>query len=123
MLYDPSNIYSRFKPSTITIGFISADFLSLVLQAVGGALADTATSNQMEQQGVNIMIAGLAFQVFSLVVFFAISVEFAVRVVKAGAAQPAGWLSNQRRSLHGFVIGKDSYQSFISALDDRHHEY
>ncbi len=34
---------SRFRPRTYTILFCSCDFLSLLLQAIGGAIASTAT--------------------------------------------------------------------------------
>ncbi|KAJ5263775.1 RTA1 domain protein [Penicillium angulare] len=73
---------SRFRPRTYTTIFVSCDLLSLILQAVGGALAsqgqdgDTSTSDT----GVNIMIAGLAFQVFSLLIFMVLASEFALRV-------------------------------------------
>ncbi|KAL8635922.1 MAG: hypothetical protein Q9228_006634, partial [Teloschistes exilis] len=55
---------ARFKPRTYTIIFISCDVFSLVLQAIGGAMADTADAGSDAQQtGINVMIAGLAFQV------------------------------------------------------------
>lgn len=48
---------------TITITFISCDLVSLVLQAVGGAIASTAMTPETRDVGVNIMIAGLSSQV------------------------------------------------------------
>ncbi|THW09494.1 putative RTA1 domain protein [Aureobasidium pullulans] len=59
------------------------DFLSLLLQAVGGALAATQDDTNPSDTGVNIMIAGLAFQVVSLTIFIALSLEFAWRARKA----------------------------------------
>jgi hypothetical protein len=53
-----------------------------VLQAVGGALTATASSKESSDTGVDIMIAGLAFQVFSLGVFMAVCIEFFWRVKK-----------------------------------------
>jgi RTA1 like protein len=35
---------SRFKPRTYTVVFCTGDFLALLLQAVGGAIASDATS-------------------------------------------------------------------------------
>ena len=49
--------------------FICFDVFSLVLQAAGGAIADTSKSPAAGQSGINIMIAGLAVQVVSLTVF------------------------------------------------------
>jgi len=42
MLYAPQ--LSRFKPRTYTICFCTSDFISLVLQAAGGAIASVATT-------------------------------------------------------------------------------
>ncbi|KAF2088721.1 RTA1-domain-containing protein [Saccharata proteae CBS 121410] len=75
---------SRVKPRTYTAIFVSCDFLSLVLQAAGGGITATAHESQpsLSQTGVNIMIAGLAFQVFSLFIFICMCAEYAWRVHK-----------------------------------------
>ncbi|KAL8798928.1 MAG: hypothetical protein Q9182_006275 [Xanthomendoza sp. 2 TL-2023] len=75
---------ARFKPRTYTIIFICCDVFSLVLQAIGGALADTADTHSMEQTGINIMIAGLVFQVVSLTVFAILCADFFWSVKKHG---------------------------------------
>lgn len=67
---------SRLRPRTYTIVFIACDFLSLVLQSVGGALAATSETDADGDTGVRIMVAGLAFQVFSLLLFMALWAEF-----------------------------------------------
>lgn len=58
------------------------DFISLLLQAVGGALAATQDANDPSRDGINIMMAGLAFQVVSLTIFIALSMEFVYRARK-----------------------------------------
>ncbi|RDW73451.1 hypothetical protein BP6252_07358 [Coleophoma cylindrospora] len=68
--------YSRLQPKTYTLTFITSDVIALILQAVGGALADTAATNAASLQGVHIMIAGLAFQVVSLLAFSLLAGEF-----------------------------------------------
>ncbi|GIK00908.1 hypothetical protein Aspvir_004938 [Aspergillus viridinutans] len=75
---------SRLKPRTYTIIFVVCDFLSLVLQAAGGAITSTADHDQQDlrQTGINIMIAGLASQVASLGVFLCLCADFAWRVYK-----------------------------------------
>ena len=60
---------SFLKGRTITVSFISCDFVSLALQAVGGAIASTAVSSETRQIGVNIMIAGLSSQVAATTAF------------------------------------------------------
>lgn len=60
---------SFLKSRNITIIFVSSDFVSLALQAVGGALASTAITTQTRDIGVNIMIAGLSTQVAATTAF------------------------------------------------------
>ena len=71
---------SRFKPKTYTYIFAVSDFISLVLQALGGALASTAKTQSASQVGINIMIGGLVFQVVSLTIFMALCADFALRI-------------------------------------------
>lgn len=73
---------SRLSPKAYTITFITCDFVSLVLQAVGGAIASIAdpTDKATIDLGVHIMVAGLAFQVFSLALFMGLWGEFVVRM-------------------------------------------
>ena len=79
---------SYFKPRTYTITFITFDIIALLLQAVGGAIASTADDDDrdMTDLGINIMIAGLAWQVASLLIFIAMSTYFFLRVRKAPGA-------------------------------------
>ena len=73
---------SRIRPRTYTILFVTCDIIALVLQAAGGAITSIADSDQksLGDTGVNIMIAGLAFQVASLTLFIVLASEFALRV-------------------------------------------
>ncbi|KAE9377444.1 putative RTA1 domain protein [Stipitochalara longipes BDJ] len=72
--------HSRFQPRTYTITFISCDFASLVLQSIGGGITATAGDKRTSNAGVHIMVAGLALQVFSLVLYMVLCLEFAWRV-------------------------------------------
>lgn len=71
---------SRFTPRTYTLTFIGCDVLSLVFQAVGGALASAANTQKDLQTGVDVMLAGLGLQVASMSLFIVLSAEFAWRV-------------------------------------------
>ncbi|KAF2638969.1 RTA1-domain-containing protein [Massarina eburnea CBS 473.64] len=75
---------SRIRPKWYTYIFIGSDLLSLVLQAVGGAIASTADDKKGSDVGVKIMIAGLVFQVASMTAFFTIWGDFVLSVKKAG---------------------------------------
>lgn len=56
---------------------MSCDFASLVLQSIGGGITSTANTRKASDAGVHIMVAGLALQVFSLVLFMVLCMEFA----------------------------------------------
>ncbi|KAF7714258.1 Uncharacterized protein PECH_008930 [Penicillium ucsense] len=75
---------SRLQPKTYTIVFVTCDLVSLILQAAGGAITSMAKSNQngLAQNGINIMIAGLSFQVASLALFMGLCLDFAWEVRK-----------------------------------------
>lgn len=73
---------SRFSPRTYTITFMTCDFISLVLQGAGGGLAATAKTKSGSDSGRAIMVAGVVFQVISLVVFMGLWLEFALRLRK-----------------------------------------
>ncbi|KAF4636743.1 hypothetical protein G7Y89_g1334 [Cudoniella acicularis] len=68
---------SRFQPRTYTVTFMSSDFVSLVLQSIGGGITSTASDKSTSNAGVHIIVAGLALQVFSLVLFMVLCLEFA----------------------------------------------
>jgi RTA1 like protein len=76
---------SRFEPKPYTYVFAVSDFISLVLQGAGGGIAATAGDATTSQQGINILIAGLALQVFSLSIFIGICVELAFRIRRHGS--------------------------------------
>lgn len=67
---------SRLRPATYTITFISFDLFSLILQAAGGAVAASSNGSSSQKAGIDIMIAGLAFQVASLVIFICLCADF-----------------------------------------------
>jgi hypothetical protein len=73
---------SYLRPKTYTYLFIAGDFIALLLQAAGGGIA-ASTTGSTQQTGINIMIAGVSWQVFSLVVFAALCTHFALRVRRA----------------------------------------
>ncbi|KAF2767944.1 putative RTA1 domain protein [Teratosphaeria nubilosa] len=77
VVYGQSN--SRFTPRTVALAFMTSDFLSLLLQAVGGAIAETANDEGTKQTGVDIMIAGLVLQAISLAVFLLVVADFGLR--------------------------------------------
>jgi hypothetical protein len=72
-----------FAPKTYSYVFIGCDVISLILQATGGALAASADTKSAQNTGVNVMIAGLVFQVASIGLFMVLSLDFLRRVKRA----------------------------------------
>lgn len=78
---------SSLSPSSYAIIFCTCDVISLVVQAVGGALAAKATVelNGDTTTGTHIMVAGIAFQLFTMSIFALLVCDFlrrAKRLVK-----------------------------------------
>ncbi|KAJ9502310.1 hypothetical protein LTR99_001161 [Exophiala xenobiotica] len=71
--------FSFIKPRFYTYIFIAADFLSLLLQAIGGALASTADTQDQQDLGDNLMMAGICWQVAALAFFAATALVYILR--------------------------------------------
>lgn len=69
---------SRLRPKYYPWIFISCDLLSIVLQAIGGAISSATDDMTILDVGTNVMIAGLAFQVFTLLVFGCFAADYAL---------------------------------------------
>ncbi|KAH6874431.1 RTA1 like protein-domain-containing protein [Thelonectria olida] len=81
--------WSLLKPKQYTVIFVAADVISLLLQATGGALAVLAGENKDQLElGNNVMMGGIAFQVFTLTTFAMLAVLFLVRRVRARPSNP-----------------------------------
>ena len=69
--------HSRFPPKVFYYTFIPCDIISLILQAVGGAMS--SSSNGSSNVGVNIALAGLGFQVATVLIFIFLTVDYFLR--------------------------------------------
>lgn len=74
---------SRFNPKLFYYIIIPCDIVSLVLQAAGGGLS--SESSGQSKLGVNLAIAGMAFQVVTIVVFCGFFADFLIRYFRSGA--------------------------------------
>ena len=73
--------YSLLKPLHYSYIFITCDVVSLVVQAVGGGMTSIAAQRYEDvDPGTNTMIAGIAFQVFSMTVFLIFWLVFCWRI-------------------------------------------
>ncbi|PVH93359.1 RTA1-domain-containing protein [Periconia macrospinosa] len=81
LTFGPEN--SRIKPLSYPRIFIPCDVASLLLQAAGGGIASAASHSDRDPSvGNNIMIAGLAVQVVTLLIFILLSIDFALRTLR-----------------------------------------
>jgi hypothetical protein len=75
---------------------MSCDFIALVLQAAGGAIADTASTRKGSDFGTHILVAGLVFQVMSLLFFIGVAFQYARVVLKLKQGKDTSVQSLQR---------------------------
>jgi hypothetical protein len=68
---------SRFNPKLIYWIFITSDITSLSLQGAGGGISSTTSGSS--KLGENISLAGLCFQVFTLVIFALLAGDYLFR--------------------------------------------
>jgi len=88
--------YGVVKPRFYTYIFIGGDVISLILQAIGGGMAATAGDDQKKQDlGTDIMIAGIVWQVITLLVFGICAGWYVVK--RHRAAKQGHRLSEQAR--------------------------
>ncbi|ORY26063.1 RTA1 like protein-domain-containing protein [Naematelia encephala] len=74
--------YSLLKPKMYIAVFVTADVISLVLQAIGGGGAAVAAEDGNDtKKSTKIMLAGILFQLATMTIFVALSLDFIVRVL------------------------------------------
>jgi RTA1 like protein len=96
---------SKLKARYYTIGFITCDFISLMLQAVGGGFAGGAGNNvHLRNIGTNLMISGIVWQVATLLVFLGLVVDYALRTMRAWSdVNPQAKVLVQETKFRGFL--------------------
>jgi hypothetical protein len=104
---------SRVKPRFYPLFFLPADVSCLVLQAIGGGVAASASGDdpQVSEHGNRLIIAGIALQVVVLLLFGVVGGEFLWRVraeVRRG--------DDSRLVDGGLVWGKKRVRVFIWAV-------
>lgn len=73
--------FSRIRPKFYTWIFCLADLFSLIIQGAGGGIAATANNgSNMQDVGNDLMMAGIVWQVVTLLIFGAMVGDYASRV-------------------------------------------
>ncbi|KAF7371327.1 RTA1-domain-containing protein [Mycena sanguinolenta] len=68
--------YARLTPIRYAVLFITCDIIALMIQAVGGGIASTASDSSGTTLGGNIMLAGIVFQFVSIVTYSTLAADF-----------------------------------------------
>lgn len=101
---------SRISPKAYLWIFVPFDVISLVLQGTGGGLSSVLSQEGKDPQiGSNVMIAGLAFQVFTLTLFMVLCLEYGLRYLRARRQSAA-------HMCHAPVTADPKFQIFLAAL-------
>jgi RTA1 like protein len=75
---------SQIQARYYTWIFITCDFISLMLQAVGGGFAAGAGNNaKTRNTGTDLMISGIVWQVATLLAFAALVIDYVLRTRRA----------------------------------------
>ncbi|GAA5855634.1 hypothetical protein JCM8547_001626 [Rhodosporidiobolus lusitaniae] len=75
--------YSAIRPWAYLALFCTADLIAIVVQAIGGAKAALALKNDdSSESGTHIMVAGIAFQLFTMLCFCALGLDVWRRACK-----------------------------------------
>ncbi|KAF6824854.1 parasitic phase-specific protein psp-1 [Colletotrichum plurivorum] len=78
---------SRFNPRLFYFIFIPCDIISLILQATGGALSSIAADKAQVQIGVSVSLAGLIFQVITLLLFCVVFADYIIACFRSDVQQ------------------------------------
>lgn len=82
--------HSRIQPKWYPRAFIGCDIGSICLQAIGGgtAAAGGTTNISLQNVGNNLMIAGIAFQVFTMACCGLLMLDYIIRLRRAESDGP-----------------------------------
>lgn len=80
LIRDLGRASSILSAKWYTIIFCTCDVVSLIIQAVGGAMASMADTNEEQDRGTDIMEGGIGFQLATMTLFGVLLGDFARRI-------------------------------------------
>ncbi|TFK73783.1 RTA1-like protein [Pluteus cervinus] len=113
--------YSRLPSKLYAKLFLSCDVISLIVQAVGGGMADAATTLEAANRGAHIMLGGIVFQLFIIIIYSILATEFLVRYAYdkpftyRTSNTPRGEMTTRIRIMLG-ALGFNTLCLFIRAI-------
>lgn len=91
--------HSRLRPALYTWIFVGCDVGSICLQAIGGGVAASATNDaDLLHVGNNIIIAGIAFQVATMLICGLLAAEYIFKLVRARRQSTIRAVSRKEKS-------------------------
>ena len=97
--------YSILRPQFYLFVFLIDDTIACILQAVGGGLASgSAATGSPTNTSTNIMVAGIIFQLVSMVVFVGLGFDF---VIRASTRRPYAFRIRQISSAAAKRLGNE----------------
>lgn len=91
--YLPTHSIFSVPAWVLSFAFVSLDFISFIIQLVGGSYAGPTAPAEEQMKGVHIYMGGIGLQQFFIFVFLGLAVKFHLTMARAermGTAK-AGW--------------------------------
>jgi RTA1 like protein len=74
--FHPSRTILSIPASTLAFGFVTLDFISFVIQLVGGSWAGPNDPTAKVMKGIHIYMGGIGLQQFFIFVFLGLAIKF-----------------------------------------------
>lgn len=106
---------ARFRPRTYSIFFMVGDFLALSLQGAGGGMLQVVETQDI---GLEVLLAGLSFQILSLLLFAVACADFGLCVWRSNRSPSerfADLLSSWKWT--GFLWGRNLSLLYVTRAD------
>ncbi|KAJ7615912.1 RTA1-like protein [Roridomyces roridus] len=92
--------YSRLSARTYAILFLCCDFISLVIQGIGGGMAARAVAKHINpEKGGHVMLAGIIFQLITITVYAFCAGEFVFRYARSKPISASPAVAKQERPI------------------------
>lgn len=90
----PEHALFGIPASTLAVCFVALDFVSFIVQLVGGSLAGPMSPVEQQLMAIHVYMGGIGLQQFFILVFVGLAVKFQIemnRVERAGVPVRKSW--------------------------------
>ena len=91
--YLPTHTIMSITASVLAVVFVTLDFISFVIQIIGGSYASPTAPTDQQLKGVHIYMGGIGLQQFFILIFLGLGVKFHKEMKALEKAREAkeGW--------------------------------